>query len=66
MVQNRLLIDEPFLFLDKKNRKTILRNKKRLKKTTIIVSNDENVIKEADVHLVLDERKISRLSRTHG
>lgn len=66
MVQNRLLMDEPFLFLDKKNRKTILRNKKRLKKTTIIVSNDENVIKEADVHLVLDERKISRLSRTHG
>ena len=66
MVQNRLLMDEPFLFLDKKNRKTILRNKKRLKKTTIVVSNDENVIKEADVHLVLDERKISRLSRTHG
>ena len=66
MVQNRLLLDEPFLFLDKKNRKTILRNIKRLKKTTIVVSNDENVIKEADVHLVLDERKISRLSRTHG
>lgn len=66
MVQNRLLMDEPFPFLDKKNRKTILRNIKRLKKTTIVVSNDENVIKEADVHLVLDERKISRLSRTHG
>lgn len=66
MVQNRLLLDEPFLFLDKKNRKTILRNIKRLKKTTIVVSNDENVIKEADVHLVLDERKRSRLSRTHG
>ena len=59
-------MDEPFPFLDKKNRKTILRNIKRLKKTTIVVSNDENVIKEADVHLVLDERKISRLSRTHG
>ena len=66
MVQNRLLMDEPFLFLDKKKRKTILRNIKRLKKTTIVVSNDENVIKEADVHLVLDERKISRLSRTYG
>lgn len=26
MVQNRVLLDEPFLFLDKKNRKTILRN----------------------------------------
>ena len=64
--KNILLMDEPFLFLDKKNRKTILRNIKRLKKTTIVVSNDENVIKEADVHLVLDERKISRLSRTHG
>lgn len=64
--KNILLMDEPFLFLDKENRKIILKNIKELKRTMILVSNDENVIKEADVHLVLEERKIRRVVRVQG
>lgn len=59
--KNLLLLDDPFLFLDKENRKIILRNIKDLKRTTVIVSNDENMIREADMHLVLSGRKINMI-----
>lgn len=61
--KNLLLLDDPFLFLDKENRKIILKNIKELNRTTIITSNDANMIREADIHLMLEGRKINIVSK---
>ncbi|RGS77119.1 ATP-binding cassette domain-containing protein [Coprococcus sp. AF21-14LB] len=59
--RNILMLDDPFLFLDKDNRKIILQNLKSLKKTLIIATNDENIIRESDIQVKLNERKIGEV-----
>ncbi|XCP84359.1 ABC transporter ATP-binding protein [Roseburia hominis] len=59
--KNMLLLDDPFLFLDKENRRQILENVRSMNRTTVIVSNDENVIREADVHVTLENWRILKI-----
>lgn len=56
-----LVWDSPFLFLDKENRKVILDHLRKSGRTAVVVSNDEELIEEADVQVVIADRRIERI-----
>lgn len=56
--ENIIILDDCLSFLDKDNRKTILQNIINLKKTTIIVSNDEDIKSIADKVIEMKKLKI--------